>query len=112
VKLAEFNALCEREWEKRDRGGRGDVVRLTLTEAGYEELSADILADQSRLPFDLPPEPCACHPHILMVHPIALVNPITRTQVGIRVKKSVGRETARVRVMGGTCRETWWPATA
>ena len=109
MKLAEFDDLCQREW---DRSRRGDVVSVSLTEASYEELGADIHASAPRLPYDLQDEPCACHPHVIMSHPIALVNPVTRTQVGIRVKASGAHDTARVRVMGGTCRETWWPATA
>ena len=36
VKLAEFTALCDREWKNQNRGGRGDVVLLTLTEASAE----------------------------------------------------------------------------
>lgn len=111
MKLAEFKDLCDREWGKRDRGGRGDVVLLTLTDAGYVELGTDILASQPRLPFELPFEPCVCHPHVRMVHPIAMVNPVTRTQVGIRIKEDGKRETARVRVPGGY-RQTWWPVSA
>ena len=40
-----------------------------------------------------------------------VVNPVTRTVVKIRTKPGGKRETARVRVMGGTYRQTWWPAS-
>ncbi len=105
MKLAEFNALCEREWSKPRRG---DIESLCLTEAGREELVRDVLIDGA---WD------SC---MLLIEPSELpaigaginrvVNPITRTVVKIGTKKSGIRETARVRVMGGTYRQTWWPA--
>jgi hypothetical protein len=105
VKLAEFNALCDREWSKRDRGGRGDVVSLTLTEAGAEELKRDVLISPQQFgPLLISEED--------LRSPIGrVVNPITRTPVRIRTKPDGRRETARVCVMGGTYRSTWWPAS-
>lgn len=111
MKLAEFNALCDREWAKQDRGGRGDVVLLTLTEASAEELSRDLLLDPRHFG----------HTMYLTTDDVAsiragdmfrqAVNPITRTVVKIRTKADGKRETARVRVPGGY-RQTWWPASA
>ena len=40
MKLADFNALCVREWDKPQRG---DVASLCLTEAGHVELSRDMI---------------------------------------------------------------------
>ena len=112
MKLAQFNALCDREWAKQDRGGRGDVVQLTLTEASADELSRDMLLNPQQFG------------HVLYittddVASIAagevfrqIVNPITRTLVKIRTRNGAERETARVRVAGGTYRQTWWPARA
>ena len=108
MKLAEFNALCDREWAKPKRG---DVVSLVLTEAGHEELSRDLLLHPQHFG------------HILYIdaEDIAsiraggpmrqIVNPITRSVVNIRTKPDGKQESARVRVMGGTCRRTWWPAS-
>jgi hypothetical protein len=95
VKLAEFNALCDREWEKQDRGGRGDVVSLTLTETSAEELRRGMLMAGFQGIHILP-------------GPDEAINPITRTVVKIRTRKDGARETARVRVPAGY-RQTWWP---
>jgi hypothetical protein len=98
MKLAEFNALCDREWTKQDRGGRGDVISLRLTEPGWEELSREVAASMERGFFSLGSLS-------------GIVNPVTRSPVRVAVRKGGKRETARVRVMGGTCRQTWWPAS-
>lgn len=118
MKLAEFNALCDREWSKTDRGGRGDVVLLTLTGPGAAELTRDVIAEQEghRAYLSLAVK------HEVMTQAEAdrlavgigieqVVNPVTRTVVKIRTKPGGARETARVRVMGGTYRQTWWPAS-
>jgi hypothetical protein len=106
VKLAEFNALCDREWAKPKRG---DVVSLLLTGPSAAELCADVLSGVPGFGF-LPDDPDAA------VGPVGaivreMINPITRTAVKVRVKKGGVRETARVSVMGGTFRQTWWPAS-
>ena len=111
MKLAEFGALCDREWAKTDRGGRGDVVSLCLTGPSAAELSTDMLINPQQFGHIL---------HIDAGEVAALragagvrqvVNPVTRTVVKIRVRPGARRETARVRVPGGY-RQTWWPATA
>jgi hypothetical protein len=38
-------------------------------------------------------------------------NPVTRSAVEIRIRNGAKREAARVHVMGGTARQTWWPAS-
>ena len=107
MKLAEFNALCDREWEKKDRGGRGDVVLLYLTEASRDELAADVIMNPQQVG------------HILHIKadkasdlpPIAeVVNPVTRSVVKIRTKPAGKQETARVRTPFGY-RQTRWPAS-
>jgi len=108
MKLAQFNALCEREWEKQARGGRGDVVALTLTEASADELKLDML---------LSPQPFGHIREFVTEDDLrdsisCVINPITRTPVKVRTKPDGERETARVLVMGGTYRQTWWPAAA
>ena len=109
MKLAEFNALCDREWAKPKRG---DVVSLCLTEASHEELHSDVILTGVHFGHEVLLEKEDL-PRITAGYPIgAVVNPITRSVVKIRTKASGSRETARVRVMGGTYRQTWWPATA
>lgn len=108
MKLAEFNALCEREWNKPRRG---DIESLSLTGPGAAELCRDVIMDGSNWVHGLPVE-MAELPAIRAGAGInRVVNPITRTVVKIRTKKDGARETARVRVMGGTYRQTWWPAS-
>ena len=108
MKLADFNALCVREWEKPQRG---DVASLCLTEVGHEELSRDMIMTGVDFGHELRLEKEDL-PRISAGGPIgAVVNPITRTVVKIRTKMDGSRETARVRVMGGTYRQTWWPAS-
>jgi hypothetical protein len=107
VKLAEFKDLCDREWAKTDRGGRGDVVALVLTEASRSELADDVIVNPQQFG------------HILHIKaddasdlpPISqVVNPITRSVVTIRTRADGKRETARVRTPFGY-RQTWWPAS-
>ncbi len=88
MRLSDFHDLCWREW---CRPRRGDVVSVLLTEASHEELAADVLA---------PPEAVVSE----------VVNPVTRTAVKVRVRPGGDRDSARVAVMGGTYRQTWWPA--
>ena len=108
MKLAEFNALCDREWAKPQRG---DVESLHLTEAGRRELVTDMLMDGALGSCMLLVEESEL-PAIRAGAGInTVVNRITRTDVEIRTKKSAVRETARVRVMGGTYRQTWWAAS-
>jgi hypothetical protein len=95
VKLSQFNDLCVREWAKPRRG---DVVSLHLTEASAAELRDDALLNGAQ--------------NTCVVPPIdAVVNPVTRTVATIRIKKTGVRDTVRVMVMGGTYRQTWWPAS-
>jgi hypothetical protein len=109
MKLAEFYALCDREWAKPKRG---DVVSLLLTGPSAAELALDSLMNSTRDGFELNIQESEL-PAIRSGAGInRVVNPITRTVVEIRVKKDGVRETARVRVMGGTYRQTWWPANA
>ena len=108
MKLAEFNALCEREWNKPRRG---DVESLRLTGPGAAELSRDVLMGYPPLEILLNIKKSEL-PAIRAGAGIdRVVNPITRTVVKIRTKKDGAREMARVRVMGGTYRSTWWAVT-
>jgi hypothetical protein len=89
VKLAEFNALCVQEWAQEPRG---DVKVLSLTDASYEELSADVGGERdpakikelhdalSRLATDP-----AYRQKVLILPPgpLELVNPVTRSAVKI-----------------------------
>lgn len=109
MKLAEFNDLCQREW---DKPRRGDVVSVSLTGPSAAELASDVLTQ---------PQPASCLLLLREEEAAAMTagaavteipNPVTRTTVKIRVKAGGRRETARVRVMGGTYRETWWPVAA
>jgi hypothetical protein len=111
VKLADFNALCDREWRKPRRG---DVVSIRLAPESAAELAGDVAIAGG--------DPC--HPLVLYIseEDIAaeaaglaitrLTNPVTRTVVKIRAKQGGERDTARVAVMGGTYRQTWWAAKA
>jgi hypothetical protein len=108
VKLAEFNDLCDREWAKPKRG---DVVSLLLTGPSAAELARDALVngtpDLSLLRIQKSELPA-----IRTGAGISrVVNPVTRTVVEIKTKEGGTRETARVRVMGGTYRQTWWRAS-
>jgi hypothetical protein len=67
VKLAEFNALCEREWEKQ----KGDVQSLYLTQESAEELGTDVLLNPDG-------------PHVSGFQIGKLCNPITKSAVEIR----------------------------
>lgn len=109
MNLAEFNALCDREWSKQDRGGRGDVVSLTLTGPSAAELGRDVILNPQQFGHILyiDKEDVASLRAGAGIHQV--VNPITCTVVKIRVKKDAKRETARVRVPGGY-RQTWWSA--
>jgi hypothetical protein len=109
VRLAEFYALCDREWSKPLRG---DIESLRLTEAGRRELVNDVIVNGAQDNLVLHIERSEL-PAIRAGAGISqVVNPITRTVVKIRTKKTGSRETARVRIMGGTYRQTWWPASA
>ena len=111
MKLAEFNALCDREWAKPKRG---DVVSLILTEASLQELSQDvIMADWAHGTHVLYPPPGLGDGSPLRAGTAVdrVINPVTRTIVKISTKKDGDRESARIRVMGGTYRQTWWPAS-
>jgi hypothetical protein len=108
VKLSQFYDLCAREWAKPRRG---DVVSLCLTEASREELARDVIASGALTGF-----PAARHeiPSCSRVQDWAVstvVNPVTRTTVAIRTKKTGTRDTARVAVMGGTYRQAWWASS-
>lgn len=108
MKLAEFNALCDREWAKPKRG---DVESLRLTEAGRRELVNDVLVNgvQDNLVLHIERSEIAAIRAGAGISQV--VNPITRTEVKIRTRKTGVRETARVRVVGGTYRQTWWPVS-
>ena len=108
MKLDQFNALCVREWEKPKRG---DIESVCLTGAGAAELCRDVLMDRTYDSCMLLIEESEL-PAIRAGACISrVVNPVTRTVVKIRTKPGGQRETARVRVMGGTYRQTWWPAS-
>lgn len=103
MKLADFNALCAREWNKPRRG---DVVSLRLTEASRQELHQDALVNGS--PFRgmrMTAEECARLRAGGLLE--QLPNPVTRTVVKIQTKPDGERDTARVAVVGGTYRSTW-----
>lgn len=110
MKLAEFNALCDREWAKRDRGGRGDVVSLCLTGPSAAELSADLLMNPQHFGHFLYVDADEVGDLRAGAFLTKAVNPITRSVVTIRTRPGGRRETARVRVPGGY-RQTWWPAS-
>lgn len=105
MKLAQFRELCDREW---DKPRRGDVVSLLLTEASRQELTTEVLADA--------PEMCSLWLTEAELAAVrrgelpAIPNPVTRTAVRIRTGKSAVRDSARVRLSGGTYRNTWWPS--
>jgi hypothetical protein len=72
VKLAEFSALCEREWGE----ARGDVVGLLLTDESLSEFETDLLIH--------PDDQCRS-----LLNPFDLVNPITRSVVKVTGGASV-----------------------
>jgi hypothetical protein len=79
VKLDQFKALCNREWTQN---ARGDVKALSLTDASYAELSADVI--MSHDPVFAPPT----------LGPLELVNPVTRSVV--KVMAGADSDTAEV----------------
>ena len=76
MKLAEFNALCDREWRQEFRG---DVTGLRLTDDSYRELDRDVIIDGTRYPCPLLIDKSEL-PAIAAGGGIGIVmNPITRT---------------------------------
>ena len=72
MKLAEFSALCEREWGE----ARGDVIVLYLTDESLSEFKTDLLIH--------PDDQCRT-----LLNPSDLVNPITRSVVKVAGGASV-----------------------
>jgi hypothetical protein len=109
VKLRQFNDLCDREWAKPKRG---DVVSMRLTAASHHELVGDMAMNPDRvitpLLWDIDKADLPAIREGRAAMPV--VNPITRTQVRITIRAGGKRDTARVCIMGGTYRQTWWPA--
>ncbi len=77
MKLAEFSALCEREWGE----ARGDVIGLLLTDESLSEFETDLLIH--------PDDRCRS-----LLNPFDLVNPITRSVV--KVTGGAGVDSAEV----------------
>lgn len=67
MKLDEFHDICAGKWEN----GRGDVQELHLREESFDELWRDILINRTR--------------PVSLVNASALLNPLTRSEVRIRV---------------------------
>ena len=72
MKLAEFHALCEREWGE----ARGDVTGLHLTDESLGEFETDLLIH--------PDDRCRT-----LLNPVDVVNPITRSVVKVAGGASV-----------------------
>jgi hypothetical protein len=106
MKLSQFYDLCDREWAKPRRG---DVVSLCLTEASREKLAIDVIANGAPMGYPLLVEKSELAGIAAGAAVNTVLNPVTRTVVVIRARKGGTRDTARVRVMGGTFRQTWWP---
>jgi hypothetical protein len=79
VKLAEFSAICEREWTRNapEPLGFGDVTCLRLTDASYQELCADVMGSERFLQL------ARVDPTMLAVKLRQLVNPVTRSVVTV-----------------------------
>ena len=77
MKLAGFNALCEREWGD----ARGDVTGLRLTDESYAELTVDTLISGT--------------PEVILLPRGELFNPVTRTVV--KVAGGASEDRAEVR---------------
>ena len=82
MKLAGFNALCEREWAE----ARGDVTGLRLTDESLSEFETDLL-----------------------IHPFDLVNPVTRSVV--KVTGGASEDSAEVYRYYGTPHPAGIPCT-
>jgi hypothetical protein len=81
VKLAEFDALCVREWDE----ARGDVTGLNLTDDSRQELVSDLLAT-------------GAHDSAAMS---AILNPVTRTAV--KITGGASTDSAEVRRYCAEC---------
>ena len=80
MKLDQFKALCDREWENQ----KGDVVSLLLTPQSAEEFNIDLLLNPDG-------------PHVPGFQTGKLCNPITKSEVEIYRKAS--RDQAAVRFL-------------
>ena len=91
MKLAEFNALCDREWHQEFKG---DVVALSLTDDSYRELDRDVIIDGTQYPRALLIDESEL-PAIRAGGGIGIVmNPFTRTVV--KFTGGAERDTAEV----------------
>jgi hypothetical protein len=70
VKLAKFSEICQQKWDD----GRGDVQELHLREESFDELWTDILISRTR--------------PVSLLNASALLNPVTRSEVRVRITKS------------------------
>lgn len=84
MKLAEFKALCDREWGE----ARGDITGLSLTNDSLREFTTDVLlAGAQDQPFLFPLVPLYGSDEIANIRAGAVcskvLNPVTRTVVDI-----------------------------
>jgi len=70
MKLEKFNEICQKKWDD----GRGDVQELHLREESFDELWTDILISRTR--------------PVSILNASALLNPVTRSEVRIRITKA------------------------
>lgn len=77
MKLADFESVCQREWDKLGALGiRGDVTCLRLTDDSWLELNADVISDASHRYGDL-----AVNYMLKSKKIFSLINPVTRSDV-------------------------------
>lgn len=70
MKLEKFDQLCKNKWDD----GRGDVQELHLREESFDELWKDILISRTR--------------PVSILNATALLNPVTRSEVKLRITKA------------------------
>lgn len=69
MKLSRFDELCKARWDD----ARGDVQELHLREESFDELWKDILISRTR--------------PVSILNASAVLNPITRSEVRVRITK-------------------------
>lgn len=93
MKLAEFSALCDREWGE----ARGDVTGLRLTDESYRELGNEVIIDGGRtLPVPLLLDIDEADLEAIRAGEFfpPLLNPVTRSPV--KVTKGASIDSAEV----------------
>lgn len=82
MKLDKFHEICQEKWDN----GRGDVQEIHLREESFDELWKDILVNRTR--------------PVSILNATALLNPVTRSEVKIRITKA-DRDFAMVHYRAG-----------